>query len=64
MQSEKRCSPRVVATVRIAIDAPSPEDAGQLTVGELESIVSTIRELAAGYELLSRERAEGRRDKR
>jgi hypothetical protein len=59
MQSQKQCTPRVQATIRIAIDGDTPEQAQRLTVGELEAIAQALRELAAGYDALSSDRATG-----
>jgi hypothetical protein len=61
MQSSKRCSARLLVTMRVAIDGATPEEAGHLSVGELEEIVKAVRELADGYENLSRDRASGRK---
>jgi hypothetical protein len=61
MQSSKRCSSRLLVTMRVAVDGATPEAVSNLSVGELEEIVKAVRELADDYEMLSRERAAGRK---
>jgi hypothetical protein len=60
MVSTQRATPRVVVTMRVAIDGATPEEASRLSVGEIEEIARGVRELADGYERLARERAAGR----
>jgi hypothetical protein len=61
MVTEKRLSPRVLVKMRVEIAGPSTEEASSLSVAELESLVAGLRELAADYETISRDRAADRR---
>lgn len=59
MQQQKQATPRVLVTLRVAVDGVGPDNLVRLSVGELEDIIRTIRELADGYEIVSRQQASG-----